>query len=149
MFDNKKYQKQYYLKNKEKILEKAKRYYEEHIEEKREKSKEYSKRYREKYPERIAKWQREYGNQLRNKYNRKKKQYIDEYKLSKGCSVCGYNECVGALEFHHNGDKEFCIGTAIYTESLETIKKEIEKCIILCANCHRELHYKLKVGGTD
>lgn len=47
------------------------------------------------------------------------------------------------LDFHHLRDKSFAISEVISKGvSLETIKSEIEKCITLCANCHRELHYK-------
>jgi hypothetical protein len=72
-----------------------------------------------------------------------KRQYIQDYKLSKGCAICGYNKCADALCFHHNGDKKFAIGDAIgQCKSLENIKKEMDKCIVLCMNCHAELHQK-------
>ena len=72
---------------------------------------------------------------------KKIKQYIDDYKLSRGCSVCGYCKCARALEFHHNSDKEFGISNAIkYKYGLKRLKKEMDKCILLCSNCHRELH---------
>jgi hypothetical protein len=55
------------------------------------------------------------------------------------CSTCGYNKCDAALEFHHISDnKEFVIAGAKY--GWEKLKPEIEKCILLCANCHREVH---------
>ncbi len=85
-------------------------------------------------------------NNVKKHYKRRKnekKRYIQDYKLSKGCSVCGYNKCASALDFHHNGDKKFILATAPNNGcSLEKIEKEMEKCIILCANCHRELHEK-------
>lgn len=62
------------------------------------------------------------------------------------CSRCGYNRCMFALEFHHrNGkkDKEFSI-SGNSNLSLKRIKKEIEKCELLCANCHREEQYLKK-----
>ena len=65
-----------------------------------------------------------------------------EYKKDKSCLVCGVNEPV-CLDFHHiNGDEKFTeVSKMKYsTYSIETIKKEIDKCIILCANCHRMLH---------
>jgi len=66
--------------------------------------------------------------------------FIQEYKLSKGCSICGYNRCAAALDFHHpNDDKKYSIGKI---GTLKTVKAEIKKCILLCANCHRELHDK-------
>lgn len=66
-----------------------------------------------------------------------------EYKGSK-CEICGYNKCIDALEFHHldPSKKEFGIGYKGYVHSWEEVKNELDKCICLCANCHRELHAK-------
>ena len=101
-------------KNKEYRLEKARKYCQNNLE----KIKAYKKEYR-----------------------KKRKQYIDEYKLSKGCAICGYNKCAGVLEFHHNGVKVFNVSSTM-NRSLKRLKEEIKKCVILCANCHRELHDK-------
>lgn len=84
---------------------------------------------------------KEYTNQWR----KEKHDWIDNYKLLKGCAICGYKKCVSALEFHHEGDKEFCIGCGEY--GFKKLKEEIEKCEVLCANCHRELHNKGKING--
>ena len=64
-----------------------------------------------------------------------------EYKGSK-CQICGYDKHIGALEFHHlePSSKEFGIGAKGYTRSWDKVKNELDKCILLCANCHRELH---------
>lgn len=57
------------------------------------------------------------------------------------CSICGYNKCLSALEFHHtNGDKEFNLNKGFKSYSWEKIEEEIKKCILICSNCHRELH---------
>lgn len=57
------------------------------------------------------------------------------------CSVCGYARCERALEFHHveQHEKDFLI-SAQYTIAFERLKKELEKCVLVCANCHREIH---------
>lgn len=70
-----------------------------------------------------------------------KKQAI-EYKGGK-CSSCGYNKCVGAMDFHHlgNSPKDFGISQAGHTKSWETLRAELDKCVLLCSNCHREIHY--------
>ncbi len=57
------------------------------------------------------------------------------------CKKCGYDKCVGALDFHHINprDKDFTIsGNA---GKWENIKKELDKCELLCKNCHAEQHY--------
>lgn len=73
----------------------------------------------------------------------KRRKWIDDYKRSKWCSHCGVSD-YRVIDFHHqDGEKkEFSIAVA-HAEgySLERIKKEIEKCILLCANCHRIVHY--------
>lgn len=58
------------------------------------------------------------------------------------CAICGYDKCIKALEFHHfnSNGKDFGISAKGYTRSWREVKKEIEKCILLCANCHREVH---------
>ena len=58
------------------------------------------------------------------------------------CEVCGYRRRNEALEFHHRDPnlKEFGISSKGYARSWEKVKQEIEKCILLCANCHREFH---------
>ena len=67
--------------------------------------------------------------------------FIHEYKLSIGCQICGYKKTYHALEFHHKdgNDKKYQI-SLMKTLSIDTIKKEIEKCMVVCANCHREIH---------
>ncbi len=69
------------------------------------------------------------------------RQQAIEYKGGK-CSICGYSKCLKALEFHHLelDQKDFGISAKGYTRSWEVTKKELDKCILLCANCHREVH---------
>ncbi len=76
------------------------------------------------------------------KRRRKVKLLAIEYKGGK-CQVCGYRKYPGALDFHHvNGDKKFGIGDKGYTRSWEKVKAELDKCILVCANCHREIEKK-------
>ena len=72
---------------------------------------------------------------------RKLTKMAKEYKGGQ-CFICGYNRCLAALEFHHIDptEKEFSIAQKGHTRSWERIKKELEKCVLLCANCHREVH---------
>ena len=71
-----------------------------------------------------------------------KKKAVD-YKGGK-CSKCSYNRCLGALEFHHIDPtkKDFTI-TSFRTYNWNKIRKELDKCICVCANCHREIEYPL------
>lgn len=75
--------------------------------------------------------------------NKRKKIKIESIKYKGGkCEICGYNKCNAALEFHHldPNEKDFGIASKGYTRSWEKIKAELDKCIIVCANCHREIH---------
>ena len=58
------------------------------------------------------------------------------------CVRCGYNRNVAALVFHHPdpSQKEFAISAKGLTRSWEKVKLELDKCILLCANCHAEVH---------
>jgi len=61
---------------------------------------------------------------------------IKNYKINLGCADCGYNKHPNSLDFDHLDDKKFNIGTSI-SRKLETILEEIEKCEVVCSNCHR------------
>lgn len=58
------------------------------------------------------------------------------------CSRCGYNKCIAALDFHHINPetKSFNIAPSM-SRSMFSLMREADKCILLCSNCHRELHY--------
>lgn len=60
------------------------------------------------------------------------------------CSVCGYDRCVDALEFHHANpqEKEFKLGSG-NTMSWKEYKAEALKCKLVCSNCHKEIHSEL------
>ena len=64
-------------------------------------------------------------------------------KYKGGCCIkCGWTGPVAAFDFHHNNsDKEFNIGSAA-NKSWNVIKKEIDKCELLCSNCHKIEHSK-------
>lgn len=91
-------------------------------------------------------------NNCHNKTRREKRgqisAYIRDYKSAHGCAKCGYSKethpffTPRALEFHHpQNNKEFNIGNATKVGcSINRIKKEMEKCVVLCARCHIEIH---------
>ena len=121
----------YYYSNHEEILKKARQYYKDHSK----KMNEYAKENRNNHPE------------VRKQRRDEKLQYIQKYKISKGCQFCGYNENPRFLVFHHPDDnKEFDVSKSVPNEmSLEKIKKEMDKCILLCGVCHPKLHWKLRM----
>ena len=57
------------------------------------------------------------------------------------CCICGYNKCLSALEFHHKNpnEKDFSISANAHI-AFEKALQEAKKCILVCANCHREIH---------
>jgi len=92
------------------------------------------------------KYDRDYysENKLRIQENRKKR--VRKRKgwlvslLGGKCVKCGYSNCISALDFHHENDKEEMLSRLIKDSSKQKVLKEAKKCILLCANCHRELH---------
>lgn len=68
------------------------------------------------------------------------KLYAVKYKGGK-CECCGWNGNVSGFDFHHESDKEFNLtGTNMAFRKWERVKKELDKCLLLCAICHRMEH---------
>lgn len=62
------------------------------------------------------------------------------------CEICGYSRNIAALEFHHRVPSEKTMSLdsrSLSNSSMERILKEVDKCQLLCANCHREVHNPL------
>lgn len=72
------------------------------------------------------------------KRRREVKRQLVEYKGGK-CQRCGYNKCFRALEFHHRNPLEKEYQISYVSNSFETLKKETDKCDLVCSNCHREI----------
>jgi hypothetical protein len=72
--------------------------------------------------------------------NRKKYKQRAVALLGGRCFICGYCKCIRALQFHHLRDKSFGISETGCTRSWVEIEAELQKCILLCANCHAEQH---------
>jgi hypothetical protein len=68
----------------------------------------------------------------------KKSRFLSLYKLAHGCCVCGYNEDALSLDLDHVNplDKKYSIGD-LRKKSWDILFKEITKCQVLCAICHR------------
>ncbi len=85
---------------------------------------------RQKYIDKAAVWRKKQMHMLR------------QYKSDKGCALCDESH-PAALDLHHIGDdKLFNVSSMVGHVSNETLMAEVEKCEVICANCHRKLHYK-------
>jgi hypothetical protein len=78
----------------------------------------------------------------RKKYHyryHRRKYWVNKIKQGYGCDDCGYNSHPAALDFDHidPDDKEFLIPRYLARSNLKRLFKEIRKCRVLCANCHR------------
>jgi len=67
--------------------------------------------------------------------------FIKRYKSICGCSVCSYKKSLSALHFHHMHSKKFPL-SQMHGYSRKSVKEEMRKCILVCANCHSEIHDK-------
>lgn len=100
------------------------------------KHKEYSKKH---YEKRKAE-----GNTLLKKSNQGKKKAWREFKETLSCSQCGIKH-PAVIDFHHTDPKTKIKGVHEFARmgSYKKAFAEVKKCIVLCANCHRILHYEL------
>ena len=96
-------------------------------------SKEYRIRYRQSTLGKIA-------NKRAEKRSRKlKREYIASIKMQRGCLICGYKRCAYALYFHHIEEKLYEMSSAQILP-WNKMAAEMKKCIVVCANCHYEIH---------
>lgn len=86
------------------------------------------------------------GSCIVTRHRQRIKIKLVNYKGGK-CQSCGYNKSVCSLDFHHINpkDKEFSISGKIY--SYNKMLSEVEKCILVCRNCHGEIHEDLELKG--
>lgn len=75
---------------------------------------------------------------VKNSRERLKKRMV--YVMGDKCQCCGYDKCISALEFHHiNPDEKSFTFSANTNRGWATIVPELKKCVLVCANCHREI----------
>lgn len=93
----------------------------------------------------LAQWHRRQAAYQRRKELRERA----VQHLGGKCQICGYNKCSAAFDFHHVDPlgKDFNISAGL--TSWERILPELEKCVLLCSNCHREVHDGLHVGYLE
>lgn len=83
-----------------------------------------------------------HSNYMKQQYH-KKKDMVDEIKIEHRCAKCGESR-VYCLDFHHKNPEEkdgTIARLTSNTSNIASVLKEIEKCEVLCSNCHREFHY--------
>jgi len=84
---------------------------------------------------------------MSNAWRRHKREVTKEKYLAycggKRCRLCGISHLpIYCYDFHHIYDKDFNISWAINKGlPVEAIKDELDKCVVLCSNCHREVHH--------
>ena len=86
----------------------------------------------------------------RNKKRKELKAKAIQY-LGGKCQKCGYDKCSGALEFHHKNrnEKDKAIHELLDKPNWEKLEKELKKCVLVCANCHREIHARKPMNLFD
>lgn len=99
----------------------------------------YRKVYYQKNKEKLAEYQRQKRREVAK--------WFADFKSDKACVTCGESH-PACLDFHHKegNDKDMDVGYMVRQKlSMERIMSEIAKCDIVCANCHRKLHYDGKL----
>jgi len=73
-----------------------------------------------------------------------------EYKGG-SCEICGYDKCLAALTFHHRNpiEKDFGISDIMNIIDWKKVRRELDKCHLLCSNCHIEVHNSLVDGYVE
>ncbi len=75
---------------------------------------------------------------------RNRKQWITDLKIAHGgkCKICDYQKALGVLDFHHldEGSKTTNVSDMLGRKGIAAMKAEADKCVLLCSNCHREVH---------
>lgn len=74
-------------------------------------------------------------------YRRKRKKALVMIAGNK-CNICNYNKAISALQFHHINpeDKKYGLAQKGTCHNLDDDLIQLKKCILVCANCHREIH---------
>jgi hypothetical protein len=72
-------------------------------------------------------------------WRKRVKQKLIEYKGGK-CEFCGYDKCNRSLQFHHLDPNEKDFSISGKSLSFEKLKNEVDKCVLVCSNCHCEIH---------
>ena len=84
---------------------------------------------------------------MREAVKQRRRKLREMARTAKGnkCLLCGYSKCQRALSFHHidPSKKNFDLSSRGLTRSWAKIEEEIKKCVLICANCHMEIHDRI------
>ena len=150
-YNKKEYNKEWNKKNKDRINARRKELYKknkdrinlhrrEYWQKNKDKKRVMDKKYYLKNKTILNEKQREYHKKRENKF-------LSAYKKGKICALCGYNEHWEILQFHHKDKKKKLFEITLFKiakKNPEELKREIEKCILICPNCHFLLHLREK-----
>ncbi|MFT4250042.1 MAG: hypothetical protein ACMXYD_01640 [Candidatus Woesearchaeota archaeon] len=112
----------------------------------REKQREYWRNWYRNNPEKAKEYYRKKAKKRRKKIT----QWYHEYKDTLSCEHCGEEENV-CLEFHHPDPEQKDLAPSQMKQlaySIARIQEEMNKCVVLCANCHRKEHVRLEKENT-
>ena len=149
------YRRTYYLKHKAEINAQSREYYAQHKEEAKSYSKEYYARNKEEHKAKVKEYRKShpenttkpgYGERKRRgakQHLNRRREMVNAVAMHYGCRspICQSTSYTPEeLDFHHLGDtKEFSVSQRLFTKKSK-IAAEINKCVVLCANCHRRFH---------
>lgn len=146
----KEYDKMWYKKNCQKVIERSKLRYKQNKEQKGEYDKQWYENNKNKVSQRSKEWYDMHKKEVtkRSKENAQKhceenKKILTEKGMLTDCVICGYpKENFAAIDFHHiiPNTKSATIGSLITRKDNKRLLDEVEKCICLCSNCHRLYH---------
>lgn len=141
-----KWNKNYYTLEKEKILIARKKYYKNNKKKVNARNKRHFLKNRDKRLLQMKQYNilnpiTKEGIKKQNKNKLvKNSQMIHELKIN-GCAICGYNKCDNSLCFHHTNPKDKITPVnSLYYRDNKKFFIEVNKCILLCKNCHGEIH---------
>lgn len=143
------YFKKYREQNKEKLNANKRNHYQKNKEKIAKKHREYNQFNKEKVSEYKKQWRKanpkpyKYGQKSRPAKTALAKEFSNFVKQYLGCRDCGNNNPI-VLQFHHvdRKTKKYNLSTLVQNGcTLKTVKKEMQKCIVICANCHLILHH--------
>ncbi len=89
--------------------------------------------------DRVKEYQAKYRDQIKLTAKENKQRAVDLF--GGCCTKCGYSKCMKALHFHHiDPSTKKYKPSALFKKSWDFIVEELDKCVLLCANCHAEEH---------